>query len=418
MEFNDVRATANPFQSPLASVDPSIRLPQQGYWENQRGRGPVTMLFIGAIVGCAAAAVTAAVGAVIFSLTVEFLRFGPGLELALSAAFVSSVMGACGGMPVGAILGIVAGFNKPRVQRLLKLFAAGCFALIVASIGLSGSLMLAEISAKFRASANFTINTGVICGFVTGAAGGWYFAHLLGNICWGRPPTKTQVQESFSKEHLEAFATREADGELEANLSHTMKRFSVNIESLNSGLVLKTHLRRGNQPLTYSEVLDLWQNDTEFRSYFNNLLAECPFAAFRWETPPITANTLNRPFEFVLLDCPALVGRADATSFADHLSAAKPTDEVVAFANLGRDAFLVVPCLRGAPSAYGHLAAFTREAPAAQQHALWQTVASEVLAHVSQQPIWLSTAGLGVPWLHLRIDTRSKYYGYSPYRSV
>ena len=33
-------------------------------------------------------------------------------------------------------------------------------------------------------------------------------------------------------------------------------------------------------------------------------------------------------------------------------------------------------------------------------------------------PRWLSTAGLGVPWLHLRLDTRPKYYQYGPYKNA
>jgi NADH:ubiquinone oxidoreductase subunit len=35
---------------------------------------------------------------------------------------------------------------------------------------------------------------------------------------------------------------------------------------------------------------------------------------------------------------------------------------------------------------------------------------------VGEQPVWLSTAGMGVAWLHVRLDDRPKYYGYSPYR--
>lgn len=193
---------------------------------------------------------------------------------------------------------------------------------------------------------------------------------------------------------------------------------SAETESLNEGRVLKTHLRHLGEPLAYSEVLKLWRDDEDFQTFYIALLAAAPFSAFRWETPPITTDTLSRPFEFVLLDCPALDGRADPAAFASHLAAAKPDQAAVAFANLGRDAFLVVPTQQESPSAYGHLAAFTRKAPAAQNHALWMTVAQEVLAHVSDRPLWLSTAGLGVPWLHVRLDSRPKYYGYQPYRDA
>ncbi|MBX3248007.1 MAG: hypothetical protein KF901_12575 [Myxococcales bacterium] len=30
--------------------------------------------------------------------------------------------------------------------------------------------------------------------------------------------------------------------------------------------------------------------------------------------------------------------------------------------------------------------------------------------------VWLSTAGLGVDWLHVRLDARPKYYRHAPYK--
>jgi hypothetical protein len=34
------------------------------------------------------------------------------------------------------------------------------------------------------------------------------------------------------------------------------------------------------------------------------------------------------------------------------------------------------------------------------------------------RPIWLNTAGAGVPWFHVRLDKRPKYYGVDPYRQI
>jgi hypothetical protein len=39
-----------------------------------------------------------------------------------------------------------------------------------------------------------------------------------------------------------------------------------------------------------------------------------------------------------------------------------------------------------------------------------------VAARLSARPLWLSTSGLGVAWLHVRLDSRPKYYSYAPYR--
>ncbi|MBI1348116.1 hypothetical protein GC163_17720 [bacterium] len=157
-----------------------------------------------------------------------------------------------------------------------------------------------------------------------------------------------------------------------------------------------------------------WQSNSAFRSFFNQLLASQPYLAFRWETPGVTAVTLTRPFECVVLDAPTLERPADFSSFAE----AFPTHhtDVAEFPNLGGDAILVVPAQQTAATAYGHLAAFVRHAPPSQQEALWQRVGEVLSRRIGTKPVWLSTAGDGVPWLHVRFDDRPKYYGYRAYR--
>lgn len=169
-------------------------------------------------------------------------------------------------------------------------------------------------------------------------------------------------------------------------------------------------------PLSYARVLQLWQNDTAFRAFFNALLADAPFGAFRWEAPPISTANLQQPFEFVLLNDESLARTSDASAFEAHFS--QMHDGVAAFDSLGRDATLIAPTPQGDTSAYGHLAAFVRHAPESQQHALWRRVGKEMQTRLSEAPIWLNTAGAGVPWLHVRLDSRPKYYAYEPYRVV
>jgi hypothetical protein len=44
-------------------------------------------------------------------------------------------------------------------------------------------------------------------------------------------------------------------------------------------------------------------------------------------------------------------------------------------------------------------------------------VAAEGLEQeLDDRPLWVSTSGLGVSWLHLRFDRRPKYYTHAPYR--
>ena len=73
---------------------------------------------------------------------------------------------------------------------------------------------------------------------------------------------------------------------------------------------------------------------------------------------------------------------------------------------------MVVPCPLADPSAYGHLAAFIRHAPEEQRDALWRRIGEAMAQRVGMKPVWLSTAGAGVSWLHVRLDDRPKYYGH------
>lgn len=203
-------------------------------------------------------------------------------------------------------------------------------------------------------------------------------------------------------------------GDAGRSATEVQRMWSVRIEELADARGLRFAVALDARPATFAEVIRAWQGDAGFRSQFNALLADAPCSAFRWETPPVTTGTLSRPFEFVLLDSPGLARRPDPEAFAEYFGGGEAG--VVAFPNLGRDAVMVVPCPVAAPSAYGHLAAFVRHAPEPQRHALWQTVGEAMARRVGSEPVWLSTAGAGVSWLHVRLDDRPKYYGHETYR--
>jgi hypothetical protein len=141
--------------------------------------------------------------------------------------------------------------------------------------------------------------------------------------------------------------------------------------------------------------------------------AQAPFDAFRFETPCLSRRTAAGPLEFVLVDAPELRGPADPGAFREHFRAG---ETAVAFDNLGGDARLVAPCPAGAADAWTHVAAFSRQAPPDHQHGLWRLVGRELAARLGDRPVWLSTAGDGVPWLHVRLDDTPKYYRYDPWR--
>lgn len=167
--------------------------------------------------------------------------------------------------------------------------------------------------------------------------------------------------------------------------------------------------------LRLEEVLAGWCTDERFREFIIAELAATPYSAFFWELPQVTQKALSLPFECAVTESDELTHiTANDSDFASHLNAS--SEPVVAFRNLGHDALLVAPRRVSDANCYGHIAAFLREAPHEQQHALFQRIAKETMRLIgSGHRFWISTSGLGVPWLHVRLDTDPKYYQYRPY---
>ena len=193
--------------------------------------------------------------------------------------------------------------------------------------------------------------------------------------------------------------------------------WNAEIDSSDGDRVCRVRVLRNGKPATYSEIIKGWRHDTVFRTFFNRLLAEAPYCGYLWETPAVSRNNSSRAFEFVFVDNPQLAKAVcEPDVFASHFEATDPKQGVAVFSNLGGDALLVAPIPRGPLDAYTHLAAFVRRAPAEQQHQFWRIVGEAVADRLSDRPLWLSTNGLGVSWLHARLDTRPKYYTFGAYR--
>ena len=204
---------------------------------------------------------------------------------------------------------------------------------------------------------------------------------------------------------------------------------------------------------------------------------DAPFLAVFFETKgTIYTMSESEPFEFVLLRSKSLElfvkrrGGANPQAFAQHfdkhsnnnsnnnsnsssqqhLVVGKSNNKnnngknphAVAFRNLSGDALLIAPkpmmnedldstsfssssssssSSRSSMDYYAHVAEFCRHASHNQIDGFWKHVAIHYLKELSQkknQPLWLSTCGTGVPWLHVRLDTHPKYYSHIPYKQV
>ena len=212
-------------------------------------------------------------------------------------------------------------------------------------------------------------------------------------------------------------------------MNRTCKDYSVSSARSKDGAVEIYTLRNSaeDRNLGYREVLHLWQHDSDFTGFFCAVFRSVTHKSYVWETPPLSFELLDREFEFAIINrtprsqptaslSPASV--PDLLTFKEYFSPNAIDNGVVAFPNIGKDAMLVVPSPLQKNANYAGLAEFFTNAPARQQTSLWKVLAREIHHRLSDQCIWVSVAGGGVAWLHIRIDSAPKYYRHLPYTRV
>lgn len=168
--------------------------------------------------------------------------------------------------------------------------------------------------------------------------------------------------------------------------------------------------------ISNQQFLMLLKNDTLFRSFYTEYLISLGYEAFFWENKPMMSANLHQEYECNVLNSAFLAQKSpDFHTFSSYF---KRNREVVSFKNSGNDAQLIVPCPNDGHPGYTHIGTFIREAPESQVQKLWERTGREMLDIIGEEPRWLSTSGLGVFWLHIRIDSVPKYYQTEEYKSV
>ena len=175
--------------------------------------------------------------------------------------------------------------------------------------------------------------------------------------------------------------------------------------------------------LSWRAAMHLLASNEHARDALNAAIAAIELDAVFFELPPVNVESQdNTPFEAYITNAPGLSGvMPDYDTFSVHMAPehGNQPGSAVSFYNLGRDAVLIAPTAAtttigdgAAAVGYPHLAAFARHAERSQQHAFWSLVGKQALKMLEgrKEPLWLSTSGIGVFWLHVRLDSRPKYY--------
>ena len=231
-----------------------------------------------------------------------------------------------------------------------------------------------------------------------------------------------------------------------AAFSHENDDNNVEINRSTSKLEPKLNLK----PVSVKEWAEYISNDKtnkylieDWTKVINQSTAT--YDAYFFETKGTSYdNASHKQFEFVLVNSDSLSNFCisngpEPETFGDYLncspslsssslSTATPRgkETCCSFANLGHTATLISPKNLGN---YSHIGLFMRNAPIYETQQLWKKITTEYLdalfklkekqgnkkSSSSSSSLWLSTSGLGVSWLHFRIDHRPKYYTYVPF---
>jgi hypothetical protein len=192
---------------------------------------------------------------------------------------------------------------------------------------------------------------------------------------------------------------------------------------------------RRTTALAWEDVLNLWKVDDDFMNLFQRTIQELPFENFYLEMSPLSKRVKRtNTFKFAAIDAPHLAHvTVDTTAFAPMINApvinavsgagttGTTVDEnmIAVFPNLSKTSVLVAPALIDEVTdrhAYSQISYFVRSADPAiktQQRELWKSLGREIEYEIerdSERPLWVSTDGENVSYLHVRLDRTPKYF--------
>ncbi|RHZ37251.1 DUF6940 family protein [endosymbiont GvMRE of Glomus versiforme] len=187
---------------------------------------------------------------------------------------------------------------------------------------------------------------------------------------------------------------------------------------INNNAIKYQFTKPDNSKLTWNDFINLLKTGgQELTNALKDANSQLKSAYF-WECLPISKDTLNRPFEFVVIKNEKLNNiNQNYSSFKEYID--KNEKSFIS----RRGATLIIPLPEknkdNEELDYKNLASFIQNVPdnSEQQKTLWQEVARQLETNLEDKnPRWLSAHGLGVPYLHVRIDKQPIYYSWSEYK--
>lgn len=150
-------------------------------------------------------------------------------------------------------------------------------------------------------------------------------------------------------------------------------------------------------------------------------LKNCPFEEYYLEFNPVSYNNSEETlFEYVLIKTSGFNSNSNINVFGSKQLNTNSSN-IYVFPNISNTSILISPHYNHNYdiNTYAHIGSFMKSENLIQQFNLLQKmfmVYKELLNANPQKKFWLSTHGKGVAWLHIRIDSVSKYITWNKYK--
>ncbi len=164
---------------------------------------------------------------------------------------------------------------------------------------------------------------------------------------------------------------------------------------------------------------EFFQNLSKSKEFRNDLIQKFKDSKYEnvlWEFPPYSSSTKNNKAEFVIIGS-AIFPPSNPQAFADQFNETNEINKsVVVFDNISGDCKLISPVPDIMNDKYmGHIMSQIKYGNTDTTHQLLKTLGDIVSAYNNDKPLYVSTHGYGVPWLHLRLCDKPKYYHQKEY---
>jgi hypothetical protein len=170
-------------------------------------------------------------------------------------------------------------------------------------------------------------------------------------------------------------------------------------------------IKRNGKMLTNEEVIDK-MNQTRLIDEVSYLLAKLKFPGYFMLWSPFTEKTKDKIFIMVIQSTFSFVWQMpDYLKYVEHLEQCSINNSIMTFySKSGTGTFLLSPCPVGNKN-YGHIKKFMKNGPFDQICELFDKIQEHVKRYrVNKEDIYVSTHGLDVPWLHVRLEVLPKHY--------